>query len=162
MCPCSEHKLTDFIGQHPRKTSSRHDNISNVPLKITGPTVGSPLTKIFNEFLCLGVFPDIMKLLQVVPLYKEKKKYLEKNYRPISLLTTMSKLLEKIVYSRVYKFLNDINQFHEVRDQCEFAGTGASLRVRGVRDQCESPGTTASLRVEASETGVSLQGLQQV
>ena len=54
-----------------------------------------------------------MKLADIVPLYKSKEKYLESNYRPISLLTMMSKLLEKIVYVRVYEFLNSSGQLYE-------------------------------------------------
>ena len=48
-----------------------------------------------------------MKLADVVPLYKANEKFLESNYQPISLLRTMSKLLEKVVYKQVYKFLTE-------------------------------------------------------
>ena len=54
-----------------------------------------------------------MKLADVVPLYKSKEHYLETNYRPISLLTTISKILEKIVYCRVYTFLQNTGQLYE-------------------------------------------------
>ena len=54
-----------------------------------------------------------MKLAELVPLYKGKEHYLETNYRPISLLTTMSKVLEKIVYQRVYTFLQETGQLYE-------------------------------------------------
>ena len=60
-----------------------------------------------------GEFPDIMKIAEVVPLYKGKEHYYESNYRPISLLSTISKILEKVVYKRVYKFLSDTNQIYE-------------------------------------------------
>ena len=60
-----------------------------------------------------GEFPNIMKLAEIVPLYKGKEHYLEMNYRPISLLTTMSKVLEKIVYKRVYTFLQETGQLYE-------------------------------------------------
>ena len=46
-----------------------------------------------------------MKAADVAPLYKSKEKYMVTNYRPISLLITMSKILEKVIYSRVYNFL---------------------------------------------------------
>ena len=46
-----------------------------------------------------------MKKADIVPLYKSKDKQECSNYRPISLLITLSKLLEKIVYKRVYQFL---------------------------------------------------------
>ena len=54
-----------------------------------------------------------MKLADMVPLHKAKEKFLETNYWPISLLTTMSKLLEKVVCKRVYKFLTDNDQLYE-------------------------------------------------
>ena len=54
-----------------------------------------------------------MKLADVVPLYKSKEKYYTTNYRPISLLLTTSKLLEKILYTRVYTFLTDHQQLYK-------------------------------------------------
>ena len=54
-----------------------------------------------------------MKTADVVPLYKGKSRYEVENYRPISLLITISKLLEKIVYRRVYDFLISSNQLYE-------------------------------------------------
>ena len=59
-----------------------------------------------------------MKLAEVVPLYKKGISHLVENYRPISLLITISKLLEKIVYSHVYTFLNETGQFY--KSQCGF------------------------------------------
>ena len=99
--------------QLPMKTSSGHDNISNMLLKLIGVHLLTPLTRIFNDSISMGIFPDIMKLGDIVPLYKAKEKFLETNYRPISLLTTMSKLLEKVVYKRVYKFLTENDQLYE-------------------------------------------------
>ena len=113
MTPCNESEVLNIILKLPMKISSGHDNISNFLLKTIGPLIMSPLTQIFNESLNMRIFPDVMKLADIVPLYKSKEKFLETNYRPFSLLTTMSKVLEKIVYSRVYKFLNENNQLYE-------------------------------------------------
>ena len=65
--------------------------------------------------MCTSVFPDLMKLAEVVPLYKGKSRESETNYRPISLLTTMSKVMEKVVYKRVYQFLTDTGQICETQ-----------------------------------------------
>ena len=54
-----------------------------------------------------------MKIAEVVPLHKGKARYEVENYRPISLLLTISKLLEKLMYSRVYNFLISSNQLYE-------------------------------------------------
>ena len=51
-----------------------------------------------------------MKKADIAPLYKSKDKQECSNYRPISLLITLSKLQEKIVYKRVYQFLEKIEQ----------------------------------------------------
>ena len=53
-----------------------------------------------------------MKYAEVVPLYKGKEKDLSVNYRPISLLVTISKILEKIVYMRTYDFLDTSGQLY--------------------------------------------------
>ena len=70
------------------------------------------LSSLCNKSLATGVFPDNMKIAEVVPLYKGNSPHEETNYRPISLLTTMSKILEKIMYSRVYNFLDQTNQIY--------------------------------------------------
>ena len=62
-----------------------------------------------------GKFPELMKLAEVVPLYKGKARDIETNYRPISLLTTMSKVMEKVIYTRVYTFLTKTGQICETQ-----------------------------------------------
>ena len=53
-----------------------------------------------------------MKLAEVIPLYKKGNPHHTENYRPISLLITLSKVLEKIIYSRVYTFLKETGQIY--------------------------------------------------
>ena len=54
-----------------------------------------------------------MKKADVVPLYKSKDNQESNNYRPISLLLTLSKVLEKIMYQRTYSFLESSNQIYK-------------------------------------------------
>ena len=68
-----------------------------------------PLCQIFNESIAGGEFPSQMKITEVIPLYKGKDLDQVINYRPISLLITISKVLEKIIYSRIYSFLENGN-----------------------------------------------------
>ena len=72
----------------------------------------TPLSIIFNKSLEEGVFPEEMKSADVGPLFKSKDRNECTNYRPISLLLTISKLLEKVVYSRTYKFLEKHDQLY--------------------------------------------------
>ena len=108
--PCTRTELKKMIKKLPSKNSSGHDNVSNTLLKEISDTIIDPLITIFNQSLALGVFPTIMKIADIVPLHKGKERYLETNYRPISLLTTISKLLEKVVCTRVYNFLDNTGQ----------------------------------------------------
>ena len=105
--PTDENEIRKIAFDLPSKASCGHDRVSNVLLKEIITHIAEPLCLIFNQSILTGEFPDDMKLAEVVPLYKSKEHYNESNYRPISLLTTISKILEKIVYKRVYKFLTE-------------------------------------------------------
>ena len=65
-----------------------------------------PLTEIKNRSVQEGIFPDDMKWADTIPLYKTKERYYITNYWPISLLLTLSKILEKLVYKRTVRFLD--------------------------------------------------------
>ena len=96
----------------PNKGSSGHDKIDNILLKKIGTEVAEPISLITNLSLETGIFPYLMKNALVVPLYKAKSKEEVVNYRPISLLLTISKLIEKIVYKQVYQYLTKTGQLH--------------------------------------------------
>ena len=110
--PCTETELSKLIGSLPNKTSCGIDEINNILLKKISNSIIPILCELFNKSLEKGVFPELMKVAEVVPLHKGGDKSQETNYRPISLLTTLSKILEKVMYKRVYKFLNSTNQIY--------------------------------------------------
>ena len=95
LVPTTVNELTILINSLPNKNSKGHDDISNNMLKQLHTSITQPLTIVFNRSLTEGKFPDLMKLADIVPIHKSKEKYLTTNYRPISLLITISKLLEK-------------------------------------------------------------------
>ena len=103
--PCTVTEITKLIENLPNKTSSGYDNITNVILKKLGTSLSIPLSEIFNLSLSSGMFPTLMKKADVLPLFKGGNKLSMSNYCPISLLLTISKLLEKIMYKRIYEFL---------------------------------------------------------
>ena len=60
-----------------------------------------------NQSLTTGIFPDKLKIVKVLPLYKKGRDDIFDNYRPISLLPAISKVFEKIVFKQLYDyFLN--------------------------------------------------------
>ena len=57
---------------------------------------------VFKKSLQQGIFPDKLKILKVIPVFKSWEESYLNNYRPISILPTFSKLLERIMYNRLY------------------------------------------------------------
>jgi hypothetical protein len=91
------------------KNSHGYDEISLKILKSSAPFFVSTLTYLFNKILLTGIFPDRLKYAEVKPLYKKVDKFEISNYRPISLLPTFSKIIEKIIHNRLYSHLNRNN-----------------------------------------------------
>ena len=101
----SVEEIEKLIKSLPNKNSHGHDKVSNTLLKSLCTSISYPLQIIFNQSIHHRVFPNRMKLAEIISLYKGKEHNLVINYRPISLLVTMSKVLEKIVYCHMYSFL---------------------------------------------------------
>ena len=66
----------------------------------------TPIVHICNISLFTGVFPSSFKLAKVIPIHKKDDTTIVSNYRPISILPSFSKVLERIVYNRLYEFLD--------------------------------------------------------
>ena len=92
---------------------------NSIPMKILkclSPLISSPLSQIINESFQGGIFPGKMKLAKVIPLFKKGCPLTASNYRPISLLSVFSKITEKVMYERLYKFLEK----HEILYTLQF------------------------------------------
>ena len=111
--PVSMDEIDKIVNSLPSKNSSGYDQISNKILKKINPGIVKALHIIFNKSLQQGTFPSNMKTAIVSPLYKGKSKSEIINYRPVSLLPTISKILEKIVHRRITKFLAKHKVFYE-------------------------------------------------
>ena len=106
LVPTTQQEVQQIIDQLPAKSSSGHNDVSNVLLKSLKNSLTYPLTLIYNQSRNEGIFPDKMKLAEVIPLYKNKAMDHLVNYRPISLFMTMSKVLEKLMYKREVAFID--------------------------------------------------------
>ena len=94
-----------LINSLPLNKASGLDGISCRLLKEAAPVVVPSLTHIINLSITTGIFPDEWKLARVSPIYKEGAKSDPNNYRPISVLPVISKLIEKIVCDQFYEYL---------------------------------------------------------
>ena len=86
-----------------------HDKIGNKIIKMCIPGLLAPLTMLCNRSLLSGEFPSDWKKANVIPLFKKDDRQNKTNYRPVSLLPSLSKILEKVVFTSLYKFLLNIN-----------------------------------------------------
>jgi hypothetical protein len=105
----STHEIRNIIKSLKTKNTYGYDEISNRIIKLSAPYITSTLTYICNAVLSTGVFPDRLKYAIVKPIYKKGGKQDISNYRPISLLTSISKVFEKIIYDRLYAHLERNN-----------------------------------------------------
>ena len=88
------------------KKSSGHDNISPKLLKANASVLTEPITYLINLSFKHGIVPEQLKIAKVIPIHKKNEKHLPDNYRPISLLSILNKITEKIMYKRLINFLN--------------------------------------------------------
>ena len=89
----------------------------------------NPLTLIINQSLVTGIFPNKLKIAKVLPLFKKDDPTIMDNYRPISLLTAISKLFEKVVFSQFYEYFHKNNLFYD--SQC---GAATELTDKVLKD----------------------------
>jgi hypothetical protein len=110
------HEIEKNIHSLKCKNSHGYDGISTRILKISAPYILSPLTYIFNKVLSTGIFLERLKFSEVNPIFKKGDKAEIFNYRPVSLLTSFSKVIEKINYKRLYNYLNENNVLVKEQD----------------------------------------------
>ena len=100
-----EDEITSII-KNLNNASPGWDHVSPHVMKKCYVNFLQPLTHICNLSIVNGVFPNEMKIAMVLPLFKSGSKDIVGNYRPISVLPYFSKILEKMFFSRLIKFLN--------------------------------------------------------
>ena len=75
--------------------------------------ISRPLSIIINQSLCSGIFPCKLKLAKVIPLYKKEDQRVFGNYRPISLLSSISKIFEKVAFKQILEYFTSNNLLFE-------------------------------------------------
>ena len=106
LSPVSEDEVLKLIHALKNKKSVGVDNISSFILKLSAPVIVKPLTYLLNKSIMEGVVPLRWKVAKIIPLFKQGDKTSPNNYRPISLLPCVSKVLEKIVQKQVLHYLH--------------------------------------------------------
>ena len=103
LSPITNAEIIDIISKLDNRKSN---DISPKLLKALSGSFSNVLSYLFNSCMLSGVFPDELKIAKVVPLHKSENSNLMSNYRPISILPTLSKIF-KLIHSRIYQFLEE-------------------------------------------------------
>ena len=115
----NESYILSIINKLKNINSSGNDETSNKLLKAIENELSKPLTLIIKQCLLTGIFPGLLKIAKVKPLFKRSDTAQLNNYRPISLLPIISKVFdrtnmhqtfERVIYSQLYAYFNDNNQ----------------------------------------------------
>ena len=98
-------ELSEISNSFRSGKSAGHDRIPISIIKQSIQIIAEPLAHIINLSITRGIVPDQMKIALVVPLFKTGDRSLFTNYRPVSILPSFPKFLEKVLYNRFYNYL---------------------------------------------------------
>ena len=105
----SENDILTLIRNLDPNKATGSDGISCHMLRLCDNSIVLPLKLIFENILASTVYPDLWKKANVTPVHKKNDKQQIKNYRPISMLPICGKMLEKIIFNRLYSYLSTQN-----------------------------------------------------
>jgi hypothetical protein len=115
-CSISQRELQKIIYSFENKHSTGWDEIPISVIKAVSPYILRPLTHIINTTLSSGVFPDKLKFSVITPVFKDGDRTNIDNYRPIALLSTFSKIIEKVALKQVLDYFERNGLFNN----CQF------------------------------------------
>ena len=99
---CTSYEISELI------SGLENSKASDTPIKIikrSSHIISPLLASHFNESMSRGIFPDILKVGKITPIYKKDNPELLENYRPVSTLPIFGKIFEKVIYERLYSFM---------------------------------------------------------
>jgi hypothetical protein len=111
--PTSANEVIEVIKSLKNKKSSGFDQINVSLIKSISEEISPILAQLFNLSFQCGIFPEILKSSIITPIYKKSTSCKLQDLRPISLLSIFSKIIEKLMKSRLISFLNSINFLSE-------------------------------------------------
>ena len=105
LTPVDDNYVPKAIKQLKNGKAPGPDKIPIILIKDAVDLISKPLTLIFNSSLWKGIFPDVWKLARVTPIFKSGSESEANNYRPISVISVFSRILERIVHDQVSEYL---------------------------------------------------------
>ena len=112
---CDRLEVETIIATIDRRKATGPNSIPTDILSMLKSDISTHLSKIFNLSLLTGVYPDKLKISKTIPIFKKGDHHLPSNYRPISLLSNINKILEKIMFNRTYDFLDKYKCIYDLQ-----------------------------------------------
>ena len=107
LSPTNKYEIQNVISSLNSNKSVGPNSIPTRILKLLKNDISTQLTNILNMSFSTGVFTTILKVAKVIPVHKKDSKLDFSIYRPISLLSNIEKILERLMYNRIYKFFSE-------------------------------------------------------
>ena len=106
-------EIENAISNLKNSNSSGHDEITLKFVKLSSPILIPSLERIFNLSISSGIYPSQLKIAKVIPIFKKGDSKSLNNYRPISILSTINKIFEKVLYARLIDYIEKHNIFYK-------------------------------------------------
>ena len=113
--PCNPMEVKELITQLNLTKVTGPNGIRTKILHLIKNEVCKPLSKIYKLSVTSGTHPEKLKYVNAIPIHKKGSRILLSNYRPISLLSNLNKIFEKIIYNRLFRFLEKYNCIYELQ-----------------------------------------------
>ena len=110
---CTLQEVFDLKTKLKDRKACRTIDIETRFIKLANPVISNFLSNLFNICLNTGVYPDSLKIAEVILTFKKGCSTQTTNYRPISLLCQFNKIFEKLLHTRIYSYLIRCNLFND-------------------------------------------------
>ena len=149
LSPVLQEDIITTVNNCKSKTSCDHNNIDMAIIKqVINYIIAKSLAHVCSTSFEYGVFPDNMKVAKVVPLFKAGDRSVFSNYRPISLLSQFSKILEKLFNKRLDKFIDKF----QLLNNCQYGFRSQMSTSHALMDLVEE--ITSSIDANKISIGV--------
>lgn len=152
--PITQEDIINTIRNLKNTHSTGFDEIPVKLLKHTANLIALPLEHLINLTIQTGTFPEMLKRTIIKPIFKKGDKHVITNYRPIALLSNVSKIYEKIIASQLLSYLHTFNILH--KNQHGFV-TGKNTEtaliqvVAKIIEELNSKNKTAGIHLDLSK-----------
>ena len=109
----SKSVVTKLLCNLSNSRCSAIEGLDNYSVKIAANVIAEPLHHIITLSIMQEKFPSQWKLSKFIPLHKKDNISSPKNYRPVSILSPLSKILERVMHEQIYRYVTTNKILHE-------------------------------------------------